>query len=140
MMNTHGLIIDFGKHRGMPWTRVPVGYLFWCVNSLPENHSGRAIAQAELDRRGSKLPTLDLSGHAIDRISQHSLDLWSADRRGEEGLHSWIVRIAEEALQARPDSKGRHRHPRLHLAFCFEPGNEFPYLKTVIRTDGGDDE
>ena len=49
-INTHGMVIGFGKHKGELYTRVPVSYLFWMVNV---EHQDAATAQAEIDRRGS---------------------------------------------------------------------------------------
>ena len=31
-INTHGLVCDFGRHKGIPYTRLPVSYLTWMVN------------------------------------------------------------------------------------------------------------
>ncbi len=39
MINTHHLTVGFGKHKGELWTRVPVSYLRWLVNSEPLNGS-----------------------------------------------------------------------------------------------------
>ena len=65
-INTHGMICDFGRHKGTPYTRIPVSYLLWMVGA---GHSRADVAQAELDRRGTTVPELDISGHAIDRAS-----------------------------------------------------------------------
>lgn len=126
-INTHGLVCDFGKHKGLLYTRVPVGYLHWMVGN---NHPKAEIASAELKRRGSVLPTLDISGHAIDRASLHCRKYWHQTRGENEGLHAWLCRISKEALANTPDPKGRYRYGDVLLAFEFE-GN-WPVLKTVI--------
>ncbi len=127
-IDTHNLICDFGRHRGEPYTRMPVSYLKWMVN---ENHSRKAIAEAELQRRGTTTPALDLSGHAVDRASLFCRDIWHKTRRADEGLHSWLARMAEEALQQAPDEKGRHVHHG--MKFAFEKDGCWPVLKTVMR-------
>lgn len=124
-INTHNLIVDFGKHNGTPYTRLPVGYLTWMVNS---GHGKADIAQAELDRRGTTMPTLDISGHAIDRFSQHCLDIWD----GKEGLHSWLLKMAREALdKGQLDDDGRILWKGIW--WCFEADRKWPVLKTVFR-------
>lgn len=128
-MNTHGLVCDFGRHRGTPYTRLPVSYLKWMVNS---NHSRAEIAAAELARRGTVTPDLDVSGHAVDRASLFGLDVWVATRQEGEGLHAWLCRLAAEALaEGDADGQGRLRHRG--LKFVFERDGVWPVLKTVVR-------
>lgn len=82
-MNTHGYIMPNGKHAGTPITRVPVGYLTWMVGS---RHSLAEYAQAELDRRGTTLPTIDISHHAIDRASLNCRKIWHETSLEDEGI------------------------------------------------------
>lgn len=131
-MNTHGLKIDFGKHKGQLWTRVPVGYLRWLVNVKdPLTPEAIEIANAELDRRGSKIPTIEISGHAIDRASLRCRKIWHEDRTKDEGLHSWLVRVSKEALERgeRAEEKIKHKG----MKFVFEHGEYYPSLKTIMR-------
>ena len=129
-IDTHNLTIDFGKHKGMAWTRAPVGYLFWIVNQNPP-HSRHDIAQAELDRRGSVRPEMEVSGHAIDRASLQCRKIWHETRHDGEGIHAWLVRMATEARnKAVVDHKGRYLHQG--MKFAFEDGAEWPSLKTVM--------
>lgn len=131
-MNTHGLVCDFGRHRGMLYTRLPASYLKWMVNS---GHARAAVAAAELARRGTVTPDLDVSGHALDRASLSCLDCWEATRHDGEGLHAWLCRVAAEALaEGDPDPQGRLRHRG--LKFVFDREGAWPVLKTVMR-DGG---
>jgi hypothetical protein len=74
-LNTHGVLLGFGKHHDKPYTRVPVGYLKWMVNTPEMSEERRKLAEAELKRRGTHTPELDISGHAIDRASQQCLDI-----------------------------------------------------------------
>jgi hypothetical protein len=130
-INTHNLICDFGKHKGVPYTQIPVSYLLWMVNQ--KDHSRKQIAEAELKRRGTVLPKIDISGHAIDRASLYCLDIWQATRRDkEEGLHAWLVSLAIEALEIdQQDDKGSYLHKGLR--FVFEQDGIWPVLKTVMK-------
>jgi len=128
-VNTHNLICDFGKHKGTPYTQIPVSYLLWMVNA---HHSRQKIAEAELQRRGTVFPDLDVSGHAIDRASLYCLEIWQNTRQPEEGLHAWLVRMATEALKAnRQDHKGRYLYNG--MKFAIEQDGVWPVLKTVIK-------
>lgn len=128
-INTHNLICDFGKHKGQPYTRLPVSYLKWMIN---ERHSKSDIAVAELERRGTTTPDLDISGHAIDRASLSCRKIWHEDRAKDEGLHAWLIRVASEALELKKiDDKGRYRHKG--MKFAFEQDGFWPVLKTVMR-------
>lgn len=128
-INTHGVICDFGRHKGEPYTRIPVQYLKWMVGS---NHSKADIAEAELERRGTTIPDLDISGHAIDSASLRCRKIWHETSREEEGLHSWLCRVAREALDNDvKNSRGRYVH--LGIQFAFEMDGRWPVLKTVMR-------
>jgi len=126
-INTHGLICDFGKHRGQPYTRLPVGYLQWMVNGA---HQKADIAAAELKRRGTVFPDMDISGHAIDRASQQLIGRWTETRKPDEGLHAWLIRMATDA-RARGRCKGE-KYVHADIKFVFEEGSHWPVLKTVM--------
>ena len=127
-MNTHNLTVDFGRHAGMLYTRVPVSYLKWMVQS---NHSRAPIAKAELDRRGTITPMFDISGHAIDSASLRLRKLWHETAKSpDEGLHAWLCRMVSEALsKTKPDENGYIYHNGIKMVF--ESG-EWPVLKTVM--------
>lgn len=128
-INTHGVVCDFGKHKGTLYTRLPVSYLTWMVGS---NHSRAELAVAELARRGTTTPDLDVSGHALDRVSLYCLEIWKSTSREKEGISSWLHRIAREALTANnTDSKGRHAY--LGMKLVFELEHRWPVLKTVFN-------
>lgn len=97
-------------------------------------------AREELTRRGSNMPTLTVSNHAIDRASQRLLPLWISTRKDDnEGLHSWLMRVATVAFQ-----QGERLSPKAGddpdaftvkhqgITFAFQQGWEFPVLKTVV--------
>lgn len=127
-INTHGLICDFGKHRDVPYTRIPASYLRWMLAS---GHQQSAIARAELERRGTEIPELEISAHAIDRASLYCRKIWHETRGEGEGLHTWLARQAADALKVEPDSQGRH-HLR-GMIFAFGKDGDFPVLRTVMR-------
>ncbi len=131
-INTHNLIVEFGKHKGTLWTRLPVSYLKWLANQAGPN---AGIAKAELERRGTVTPELDISGHAIDRASLNCLDIYRKTREPEEGLHAWLIRMCTEARQGQPDRKGRFRINGMLLAF--QADGSWPVLVTVMRDKNG---
>lgn len=133
-MNTHNLVCDFGRHRGTLYTRLPISYLKWMMNELKGNRA--EIAKAELKRRGTVTPTIDISGHAIDRASQVCLDIWQRETCDGKfkGIHSWLVEICEYVLEENNGCSETGKLEYKELILVFEPGIEWPILKTVIRT------
>lgn len=130
-VNTHNLVVQFGKHRGELWTRVPLSYLVWMVNA---SHDQRTIAQAELDRRGVNLDEyrdqIEISNHAIDRASLRLRKTWHEDRKPDEGLHTWLHRVAREALASLPERKEKIVFRGIKFVFGF--GDLFTTLKSVM--------
>lgn len=134
MIGTHGYVMANGRHKGELITRVPVSYLKWMVN---ERHSAAEYAQAELDRRGTTTPELDVSGHALDSASLRLLRLWQARKNADQGLHSWLVALAQDAL-----AKGEKRVDKIAyggVLFAFAQDGGWPVLKTVMRDKGQPD-
>lgn len=128
-MNTHGLTIEFGKHRGELFTRLPVSYLKWMINNgTPQSD----IAQAEFERRGDTMPKVELSGHAIDNASLRVRKIWHETRNEDEGIYSWLQRMTLEALESgeRLDS-GKIKYQG--MKFVISEGAEFPVLKSIMR-------
>ena len=134
-MNTHDLICDFGRHKGERYTRLPVSYLKWMVNVKSR---GAAIANAELERRGTPTPELDVSGHALDRASVECLDIYRKTRNDDEGIYSWLCRVSVSALKMPMDSNGNFRY--YGMVFAFERDVCWPVLKTVMREKSHDDQ
>ena len=119
-----------GKHAGEPITRVPVSYLRWMVNV---RHGDADVAAAEMKRRGTVVPTLEISGHAIDRASLLCRFAWHEHSNDGEGLHAWLVRASTDALEQgkkHPTEAGRISW--LGLSWRFEMDCEWPVLKTVL--------
>lgn len=126
MINTHNLTITFGKYSGERWTRLPISYLRWLANSAAGE--AKEIAAAEIARRGTTIPsTVELSGHSIDRASQIANRSWKKD-----GVYSWLLRIAEEALANAPKNKKREIIFHEGFKFVFSFGEYYPTLKTVM--------
>jgi len=128
-LNTHDVKIVYGKQKRERITRLPASYLRWMVN---ENAPMADYARAEIDRRGHKLPDVELSGHAIDSASLRVRKIWHETRSKNEGLHSWLMRVTLEALEngERLDS-GKIKY--LGMKLVIEQGEEFPILKTVMK-------
>lgn len=124
-INTHNLIIGFGRHQGERWTRLPLSYLQWLVNETKgEAHD---IAEAELKRRWTTVPTtVKLSGHAVDRASQITR-VWE-----RQGVYSWLQKRAEEALKTATE-ENQEEIVFKGLKFVFTYGEYYPVLKTIIQ-------
>lgn len=127
-MNTHGLTISFGKHKGELFTRLPVSYLRWMINEKTRDWE---IAKAEFERRGDTMPKVELSGHAIDNASLRVRKTWHETRRDDEGLYSWLQRVTLEAIERGVASDDRIEY--LGMRFVIAQGEEFPVLKTIMR-------
>ena len=129
-LNTHGVIMPAGKHKGELLTRVPVSYLRWTANEA--GHSMRALAKAEIERRGHALPTVELSGHAIDNASLRVRKIWHETKRDDnEGLYTWLMRMVSEAMANGQPTDGAYFYKGMKLVI--EQGEEFPVLKTVMQ-------
>ena len=131
-INTHDVVITFGKHKGSLLTRVPASYLRWMANETFLQVGWPALAKAELDRRGSVMPTIEISGHAIDNASLRVRKIWHETAiNDQEGLYSWLQRVTVEAIAANHQIEpGAYVH--LGIKFVVEAGEEFPVLKTIM--------
>lgn len=131
-IDTHGLVCEFGKrHRGKPWTRVPADFLLWMVNT---GAGPVEIAHAELKRRGTVVPEMDISGHAIDRASQQLIGKWMAMRKPNEGIYSWLLRVATDARKNSRIKGDKYLYSG--MKFVFHEGIDWPVLKTVMPEGG----
>ena len=132
------LIMPNGKYEGYPITRVPFSYLKWMVSI---RHSYYSFALKEIDRRGSSVPDLDVTNHAIDRASLRLLRVWKAARKhSNDGLASWLSRVAFRAFKdgiptPRPAKHLDHNTGESYnfcgMFFVFAKEAEFPVLMTV---------
>jgi hypothetical protein len=127
MIDTHNLIVEFGRHKGERWTRVPISYLKWLVNVGSQYAE---IAKSELERRGTILTyEVNLPGHAIDRASLRCRRIWHETAQKDEGIYSWLSRICMEAL----NEFGKQNTVYYQgLKLIFEHGEIYPTLKTVM--------
>lgn len=129
-VNTHGLTIDFGKHKGELWTRVPVSYLSWLANHIEENEN-ILIARSELKRRGTTYQSIEISGHAVDRASMSCWKEWRRTKEEKEGLNSWLIRMSNLARTEGELKNGKYHY--LGMKFVFEEGAYYPTLKSIMR-------
>ena len=129
-INTHGVKINFGKHKGELFTRLPVSYLRWMIN---ESAPMSEYAKAEFERRGDTMPKIELSGHAIDNASIRVRKIWHETKlTQDEGIYSWLQRVTLEAIEKGeklPSGKIKY----LGMKFVIQKGDEFPVLKTIMR-------
>ncbi|MGB5811749.1 MAG: hypothetical protein WBG86_14525 [Polyangiales bacterium] len=132
-MSDDRFVMQNGKHAGEPITRVPPDDLKWMVNA---GHRNAEEAAKEMERRGTVTPTLDLSGHAIDRASLRLWRQYKETRSEGEGLWSWLARIAAKALDGRtPDEQGRVNYAGIRFVFATE--GKWPVLKSVMPLKNG---
>jgi len=136
-LDTQGIIISFGKHKGELLTRVPISYIKWMINQndyIPL----KEYAKAEFIRRGDTMPLVELSGHAIDNASLRIRKIWHETKLKDEGLYSWLQRITLEALdngdsiELQDDNTKKIRYKGMKLVIT--EGEEFPLLKTIMRS------
>ena len=123
-------VMTNGRHKGKSIEHIPVGYLKWMVN---EHHTQADYAKGELERRGTVFPNLDISGHALDRASLCCKWEYRQTRKENEGLHAWLVRMSEAALERgtpRPGHVGQFAFQGMSFRFTTE--HEWPVLKTVL--------
>lgn len=131
-INTHNVEITFGKHKGTLVTRLPVSYLKWMMNEAGMSEHWKKIAKSEFERRGDTMPTVELSGHAIDNASLRIRKIWHENRGQDEGLYTWLMRMTLEALE-KGEKIGDDRYLYLDVKWVIVKGAEFPLLKTVMR-------
>jgi len=130
-IDTHDMIVDFGKYKGERYTRLSIGYLCWMLDI---GHRLGDVAQAELDRRGFKANdhNIEISGHAIDSASLRCRKLWHKDKNKDEGLHAWLLRLSEEAITTQAiDDEDRINYKGMRLVF--NRGELYWTLKTIMR-------
>jgi len=131
-INTHNLVVNFGRYNGERWTRIPLSYLRWLIN---EGTQYKDIAKAELERRGSSISpdkSVELSGHAIDKASLRLRRAWHQTAEKNEGLFSWLERVAIEAYKLLSDGQTKITYRK--IKFIFMRGEIYPVLKTVMPT------
>lgn len=132
-INTHGIKITFGKHNGELVTRLPISYIRWLMNESGMEQYWKDVARSEFERRGDTMPTVELSGHAIDNASLRVRKIWHETALSkEEGLYSWLMRITLEAIEKGEKlESGKIKY--LGMKLVVEQGEEFPTLKTIMQ-------
>lgn len=132
MIDTHNMVVDFGRHFGERYTRVLISYLRWMVN---EPHPKAEIAMAELDRRGVPLvqDPVEISGHAVDSASMRVWKIWRKTRKSPKiGLHAWLIDTVVDALATgEPSEDGRISYNGMILVLT--RGELWWTLKTIMK-------
>lgn len=126
-MDVHGFVMPSGRHEGTRITRIPISYLKWMVR---EGHTLAHYAKAELERRGTVTPEIEISGHAIDSASLRIRKIWHQSSNPNEGLHAWLCRLAPLALKDGERMDGKIRYGG--VLWVFGEDGEWPILKTVM--------
>lgn len=129
-LNPHGIMLSFGKHSGTLLTRVPVSYLKFMINNRTKQWE---LAKAEFERRGDTMPTVEISGHALDNASLRVRKIWHETALdASEGLYSWLCRMVNECIDVGEHlGEGRFKYNGMKLVI--EVGAEFPVLKTIMK-------
>lgn len=134
-LNTQDVVIDFGKYRGVRIQHLPRGYLVFMVQNETQQWQ---YAEAEMDRRGTVIPQIELSAHSIDTASLRIRKTFHEHRGKNQGLHSWLAEAAWAAYQEKP--KGVDVHEYLGVRWVFGIDGVFPMLKTVTPAKKRKDE
>ena len=137
-MDIHSYVMRIGEFAGRKITAVPSGYLRKIVKARIDEWKA---AELELQRRGTEVPVVDLSAHAVDRASCRLIDHWRATRIENEGFYTWLARLAEAALNSRKPairngSDVEVKFCGLRFLLCVPKGNK-PRLKTIVPLDDG---
>lgn len=135
------VVMPWGPYQGERITRVPPSYLFRLrdnpCDAVPPGdwNSWSQVAQAELDRRGTYIPEVEVTSHAIDQASLRILPVWRREAGEREGLHRWMAHTAMSALTfgVPCDTPGRYYY--LGVCWVFNPNEECarPVLQTCWR-------
>ena len=112
-------IVQFGKHKGERWTRLPISYLKWLINA-ETNYADKA--REELKRRGTILThEIKFLGHAIDRFYQRygKAHIRRPYIIKQGGIYSCLYKFAEKALEI-ADGKEKVKYKNLKFVFKYQ--------------------
>ena len=127
--NLHGRRIFDDESRGERLTRIPRVAL---RRMIRDGHPDAALAEAELERRGDTAKyDIEISAHAINRASQRCLRAWRKHRQPDEGIQTWLARIAREGLIAAGER--RNQIERDGIVIVFNHDGAWPLVTTVAR-------
>lgn len=116
-------------------TRVPRRHLLKMVS---EGDPEADVARAELQRRGTRIENLEVSAHAVDQASKQLLRIWRKDRQRDEGLYTWLGRVAGAGLvDAAAHGRDPQRFDFQGITFVFDNDGVLPVLLTVYRAAKG---
>lgn len=134
-LDTTNVVLEFGKYQSIRIQRVPVSYLRFMVRNRTRQWE---FAEAELDRRGTVVPKIEIAGHAIDAASLRIRRIWHEHRDENQGLHSWLCHAAWEAWNSRRHEK-QQIVDHLGVRWVFDVDGVYPILKTVMPIREKDD-
>jgi len=119
--------ITSGRYKGIMITRVPPSHLIHMINI---NHPDAAQARKELERRGTIIPDIDVSGHAIDRASLRCMEIYKKSKKKDEGFYAWLIRMSQSALKNGTKDGGKILYKG--MKFFFSTDTQWPVLKSVM--------
>jgi hypothetical protein len=119
-----------GKYKGTSIEEVPPGYLRRLANG---RGNLAAMAKKELARRKMELYSIEITAHAVDRASTRFGLQWAQTSNAGEGIHAWLGRVAEEALEKIDLTKERGSLCVTHrsMVFAFDLRFVTPVLTSV---------
>ena len=121
---------SYGRHKGEPIGELPDDYL---LNIVKRGFRGADKARDELVRRGVPLPCCSVTKHAVDRASTRLLDYWRSTSKKDEGLQTWLLRVANAALRNGTEAGEHIVHKGLKFGFTYS--GPWPVLQTVMLND-----
>ncbi len=131
-VSSHGQVCDFGAHKGKYYTRLPAGYLRWMISVRGMPLHRRALALAEIKRRGTPLTSLEVSRHAVDRASLYMLHKFLQRTDRDKGLLSWLSELAEQSRTKGIEiSPGKYEYDE--MIYVFDLNLVWPVLVTVMK-------
>ena len=118
-----------GRYKGEFISRVPIRHIVWLMNNSKELSK---IAKVEYERRGFYEFDIELTAHAVNQASLKLQKHWVGSRKSNEGIFSWLGRMADLATKKGTDI-GHNRVGYKKMIFVFDDNSLIiRVLKTVM--------
>jgi hypothetical protein len=133
-------LIDFGKHKGKPVSKVPAEYLRWIGLNVKGDYWAR-IVKKEMERRGTK-PKVTIKPSAVDDFSLtfRGRDIWikcvKTTKGGRRGIWSFVARRAKEAfelIEEKPEVGSSCKQEHVGLSWVFYRTDDYHYSLGHVR-------
>ena len=94
---------------------------------MPQFLEHKEIAKSELKRRGTNISSdVEITPHSIDNASLRVRKIWHNTKKKNEGIYTWLSRVANEAVKEATDKPERIEY--LGIKFVFKWGNKYPNI------------